>query len=70
MNKFFKLSDTSVLQDTYQEFKRDLADPPSIETKALDAAVADAAAKQPSLKGLPSRSSPTPRWSRGQVRCG
>lgn len=53
MNKFLKLKDNSVLQDTYQEFKSNLADPPNIDTKALDAAVADAAAKQPSLKGAP-----------------
>src|SRR5579884_1802010 len=53
INKFLKLSDQSVLADTWQQFSRYEADPPYVDTQALDATVADAAAKDPKLKDAP-----------------
>jgi NitT/TauT family transport system substrate-binding protein len=53
INKFLKLSDQLVLADTWQQFSRYEADPPYVDTQALDATVADAAAKDPKLKGAP-----------------
>lgn len=49
INTYLKLSDQSVLEDTWQQFSRYLADPPYVQ--GLDAVIADAALVDAQLKG-------------------